>query len=83
MAMGADYSFELISIETYTPQSNGHDKLFLDSAHLDSQFCINFGVVNPLLCIKFKLCIQVGVADHFAGMLFECLHPITISKSTI
>ena len=28
IAMGADYSSELISIEIYTPQFNGHNKLF-------------------------------------------------------
>ena len=27
MAMGANYSFELISIETYAPQLHGHNKL--------------------------------------------------------
>ena len=31
MAMGANYSFKLISIETYAPQFIGHDKLFLGS----------------------------------------------------
>ena len=31
IAMGADYSFELISIETYTPQFVGHNKFFLGS----------------------------------------------------
>jgi hypothetical protein len=31
MAMGADYSFEPISIETYAPQFIGYDKLFLGS----------------------------------------------------
>ena len=31
MAMGPDYSFELISIETYTPQFNGDNKSFLGS----------------------------------------------------
>ena len=31
LAMGADYSFELISIETYAPQFIGHNKLFLGS----------------------------------------------------
>ena len=31
MAMGADYSFELISIETYAPQFIGHNKFFLGS----------------------------------------------------
>ena len=29
MVMGADYSFELISIETYAPQFHGHKKKFL------------------------------------------------------
>ena len=29
MAMSADYSFELISIENYVPQFIGHNKLFL------------------------------------------------------
>jgi hypothetical protein len=33
MAMGADYLFELISIEIYVPQFNGHNKLFLGSVH--------------------------------------------------
>ena len=31
MAMGADYTFELISIEVYAPQFIGHNKLFLAS----------------------------------------------------
>ena len=31
MAIGADYSVELISIETYAPQFIGHNKFFLDS----------------------------------------------------
>ena len=31
IAMGADYSFELISIETYAPQFIGHNKIFLGS----------------------------------------------------
>ena len=31
IAMGADYSFELISIETYAPQFIGHNKFFLSS----------------------------------------------------
>jgi hypothetical protein len=31
IAMGADYSFELNSIETYAPQFLGHDNLFLGS----------------------------------------------------
>ena len=35
MAMGADYSFELISIEIYAPQFIGHNKLFLGSVQED------------------------------------------------
>ena len=31
IAMGADYSFELISTETYAPQFIGHNKIFLAS----------------------------------------------------
>ena len=31
IAMGADYSFELIFIETYVPQFIGHNKIFLGS----------------------------------------------------
>ena len=31
MAMGADYSYELISIETYAPQYIWLNKFFLDS----------------------------------------------------
>ena len=31
MTTGADYSFEVISIETYAPQFIGHNKLFLGS----------------------------------------------------
>ena len=31
MAMHADYSFELISIETYAPKFIGHNKFFLGS----------------------------------------------------
>ena len=34
MAMGADYSFELISIQTYAPQFIGHNKLFLGSVSI-------------------------------------------------
>ena len=33
MAMGADYSFELIFIETYAPQFIGHNIFFLGSVN--------------------------------------------------
>ena len=41
MAMGADYSFELISTETYAPQFIGHNKFFLESV-----YCIDLKIVN-------------------------------------
>ena len=41
MAMGADYSFELISIETYAPQFIGYNKLFLGSVG-----CLPFPVME-------------------------------------
>ena len=31
IAMSADYSIELISIQAYAPQFNGHNKIFLGS----------------------------------------------------
>ena len=34
MAMGANYSFALISIETYAPQFIGHNEFFLGSVRL-------------------------------------------------
>ena len=40
IAMGADYSFELISIETYMPQFNRHNTLILGSAkYVGMHFC--------------------------------------------
>ena len=33
IAMGVDYSIELISIETYVPQLIGHNKIFLGSVN--------------------------------------------------
>ena len=44
MAIGAENSFELISIETYMPQFTGNNKLFLDS--MNSLFLIM--VMDPL-----------------------------------
>jgi hypothetical protein len=35
MAMGADYSFELIFNETCAPQFNGHNNSFLASVNFD------------------------------------------------
>ena len=38
--MGADYSIELISIETYEPQFIGHNKIFLDSVGSLGGYCV-------------------------------------------
>ena len=45
MTMGADYSFELISIETYAPQFIGHNEIFLGSVYSIS------GQRNPSMAI--------------------------------
>ena len=46
IAMGANYSFELISIETYAPQFIGHNDLFLGSVQrvLQSTVILDKGV---------------------------------------
>ena len=63
MAMGADYSFELISIETYAPQFIGHNNFFLgsvsikhfsyfsgqNSAHILAEFVVHLLVSSTLL----------------------------------
>ena len=38
MAMDADYSFELIFVETYAPQFIGHNKFFLGSVTVINLF---------------------------------------------
>ena len=37
IAMGSDYSFELISIETFAPQFIEHNKIFLGSVNMKNQ----------------------------------------------
>ena len=39
MAMVADYSFELTSIETYAPQFIGYNKIFLGSVSILKRAC--------------------------------------------
>ena len=46
--MGADYSIELISIETYAPQFIGHNKIFLGSVR-----CI---VIGWTIRMRSELC---------------------------
>ena len=43
MAMGADYSSELISIETYAPQFIGHNIFFLSSV---SSYCVSLAFMK-------------------------------------
>ena len=55
IAMGADYSFELISIEIYAPQFIGHNDLFLGSV---GRVCIrgsNYGILGFQSSIVFRL----------------------------
>ena len=51
MAMDADYSFELISIETYMPQFNGHKKLFLGSVKESTMYKSN--LIEYIISMKF------------------------------
>ena len=49
--MGADYSFELISIETYAPQFIGHNKFFLGSVYIQSRSMGDICKCRQLFCI--------------------------------
>ena len=51
MTMGADYSFELISIETYAPQFIGHNKFFLGSVYIQSRSMGDICKCRQLFCI--------------------------------
>ena len=63
IAMGADYSFELISIETYAPQFIGHNKIFLGSVNnqtlavCEARSHKMFRLVG-LICSKNYLCLS-------------------------
>ena len=57
IAMGANYSIELISIETYAPQFIGHNKIFLDSV-------INL-IPSWLVCAEIE-CTVVGFSAQTA-----------------
>ena len=46
--MGTDYSFELISIETYAPQFIGHNRLFLGSVMGIKAFSSYLSIVRQL-----------------------------------
>ena len=45
MAMGANYSFELISIETYEPQFIEHSKLFVGRVYYKASYKPERGLV--------------------------------------
>ena len=47
IAMGADYSFELISIETYAPQFIGHNKFFLGSVFASHKIFHDYATMLP------------------------------------
>ena len=61
IAMGADYSFELISIETYVPQFNGNNKLFLGS------------VIYRWFNVCFK---KTEVVYHYCGLFYIIYFPL-------
>ena len=48
MAMGADYSFELTSIENYAPQFIGLNKLFLGSVKQRQFFAQYLNAINKI-----------------------------------
>ena len=56
IAMGADYSLELISIETYAPQFVGHNDLFLGSVQrvLQSTVILDKGVCKNQKMVRQK-----------------------------
>jgi hypothetical protein len=64
MAMGADYSFELIFNETCAPQFNGHNNSFIASV-LGKLNANHFSLVN-----KNGICCQVSQAIHKRFDLF-------------
>ena len=55
MAMGADHSFELISIETYAPQFIGHNNFFLGSVGYENGKA--FISYTPLFTVNLFVCI--------------------------
>ena len=64
IAMDADYSLELISIETYAPQFIGHNKIFLGSVQ-----CIEVGFLghhhiddNPPTSSKYFLGQHIAIS---------------------
>ena len=57
MAMGADYSFELISIETYMPQFNRHNRLFLGSVICTYNFFVDLSL-SRLFTFRNWYCID-------------------------
>ena len=82
--MGADYSFELVSIKTYAPQFIGHNKIFLGSVvslfqvFVTKDFCDD---VRPFTCaqsvLKDGLCIQYSPV--IVVVLLYCLYLLLLS----
>ena len=84
IAMGVDYSFELLSIETYAPQFIGHDKIFLGSVvslfqvFVTKAFCDD---IRPFTCaqsvLKDRLCVQYSPV--IVVLLRYCLYLLLLS----
>ena len=72
MAMGADYSFELTSIENYAPQFIGLNKLFLGSVKQRQFFAQYLNAINKIEGIDRQICIN----QSHAVSLTPCLGKI-------
>ncbi len=68
-AMGADYSFELISIETYAPQFIGHNKFSLGSVPMRGSNWQKDSFLTPIL---FELCLfrYLALSTYFWDTLY-------------
>ena len=73
MAVGADYYFQLISIETYAPQFIGYNKLFLSS--VQPQLLHTYFRYHPFC----KSALIIGVAMKKISLDF-CFH---LTKSNL
>ena len=75
MAMDVDYSYELISNETYAPQFIGHNKVFL------SRQCKSLVIEQTLFFIFKSLCQghqspkHSRVKDYFIAPIMQCAIP--------
>ena len=80
MAVCADYSFELISIETYAPQFIGHNKLFLGSVIQDWNSKVILRYYSLLVWIIYVLPFLIDVPHWNTIVNFAMYEVVTISS---